>query len=219
MDQGVSVVLFEGLPGSGKTTTSQQVAAEYQQRGIPCVWEREEARDHPFFGPDVRRLHQRSDYDEICLAQWRHLVESPTQTRWVLDGCAMQSTVRFMFEQNWSIDAIESYWRRFEQTIGRARATLVYFTHPRPYEFVQRHTIPARGDAWSRIARHVERTPAGHRLAAEGFDAAVEFWVRYRILCDSLLDGTSLPVLTIDTRNGWQAVATRVTEWLAALDS
>jgi hypothetical protein len=155
MRRSVSVVLVEGLPGSGKTTTSRQIAAEYRRRGRPCAWEREEARDHPFFGPDIRRLHAQPDYDEICLLQRRRVVEASRQTLWVLDGCAMQSTVRFMFEQNWPIDRTESYWRRFEQAISRARAVLVYFTHPRPDEFVHRHTIPARGDAWPKIARYV----------------------------------------------------------------
>src|SRR5437660_1105300 len=77
-----SVVLFEGLPGSGKTTTSNQLAAVYLQRGTPCVWVREETKDHPFFGPEIRRLHRRADYDEICLAQWRRLVGSRDQGRW-----------------------------------------------------------------------------------------------------------------------------------------
>jgi len=219
MRRSVSVVLVEGLPGSGKTTTSRQIAAEYRRRGTPCAWEREEARDHPFFGPDIRRLHAQPDYDEICLVQWRRLVEASRQTRWVLDGCAMQSTVRFMFEQNWPIDRIESYWRTFEQTIGRARAVLVYFTHPRPHEFVHRHTIPARGDAWPKIARYVEQTPAGRRLGAAGFDVPVEFWVRYRHMCDGLLDETTLPVLPIDTSNGWQGIPGGVTEWLDTLES
>jgi hypothetical protein len=219
MHPGVSLVLVEGLPGSGKTTTSQQIAAEYRERGTRCVWEREEARDHPVFGPDVRRLHRQLDYDEICLAQWRRLVDVAGQTRWVLDGCAMQSTARFMFEQNWAIDRIESYWRRFEQTIRRVRAVLVYFTHPRPNEFIHRHTIPARGSDWPNIARYVEQTPAGQQLAAAGLDAPVEFWVRYGHMCDLLVEGTALPVLRIDTSNGWHAVSTRAIAWIDKLDS
>jgi hypothetical protein len=215
---GLSVVLVEGPPGSGKTTAAQQIAAEYRRRGTPCAWEREEARDHPVLGADVRRRHQHPDYDEICLAQWQRFVDSAPPARWVLDGCAMQSTVRFMFEQNWPMDRIASYWRRFEQIISGVRPAFVYFTDPRPYEFMREHTIPTRAAVWPKIARHVRKTPTGRRLAAEGFDAPVEFWIRYRSICDSLLGETTLPVLTIDTREAWQTGVSLVTRWLDSLE-
>ena len=213
------MVLFEGLPGSGKTTTSQEVAAIYLQRRTPCVWVREEAKDHPLFGPAVRRLHRRADYDEICLAQWRGLVGSPDQPLLILDGCAMQSTVRFMFEQNWTLDRIESYWQRFEQSTGGVRVALVYFTHPRPDAFIRDHTMHVRGDSWPKIARHVEQTPAGRGLVEAGFDAPVEFWVRYRQMCDALLARTTLPLLTLDVSDGWRNLGSRIVHWLDGVEA
>ena len=212
------VILVEGLPGSGKTTTSQLLVSEYRRRGTRYVWAREEATDHPFFGPGVRRLHQQADYDEICLAQWRLLVDHRAPTRWVLDGCAMQSAVRFMFEQDWTMDRVESYWRRFEQIIGCVRVALVYFWHPKPYAFIQDHAIRVRGDDWPKIAEHVEQTPAGRQLAEAGFDAPIEFWVEYGKMCERLLARSALPVLRVDTSRGWSDVATRATAWLAALE-
>jgi hypothetical protein len=213
------LVLVEGLPGSGKTTTAQQLVGEYRRRGMPCVWEREEARDHPYFGVDVRRRHRRPDYDEICLAQWAQLIESPELSHWVLEGCAMQSTVRFMFEQNWSPDRVESYWRRFERTIAPAGVALIYLTHPRPDTFIREHTMQVRGDDWHKIAAHVDQTPAGQRLAAAGLDAPVDFWVQYRELCNSLLARTELPLLRIDIGTGWHHVTSGITTWLDTLAS
>jgi hypothetical protein len=209
-----SIVLFEGLPGSGKTTTSQELAAVYLRRGTPCVWVREEAKDHPLFGPAVRRLHRQTDYDEICLARWRGLVDSPDQPPLILDGCAMQSTVRFMFEQNWALDRIESYWQRFEQSTRGLRVALVYFTHPRPDAFIRDHTMHVRGNSWPKIARHVEQTPAGRGLVEAGYDAPVEFWVRYRQMCAALLARTSLPMLKLAASNGWRHLRVRCVSWL-----
>ena len=65
----------------------------------------------------------------------------------------MQSTVRFMFEQNWALDRIESYWQRFEQAAGGVRVALVYFTHPRPDALIRDHTMHVRGDSWSKTLR------------------------------------------------------------------
>jgi hypothetical protein len=209
------IVLIDGLPGSGKTTTAREIAAGLRLRGVSCEWEREEARDHPYFGSEIRRQHRRPDYDQICIDRWQLLVDSPEPIWRVFDGCAMQSTVRFMFEQDWPIDRIESYWRRFEQTT-RGRAVLVYFTHPAPAAFIRTHTTRVRGDDWPKIADHVRGTPAGRRLEREGASASVEFWVHYRRLCDRLIARSTLPVLTIDVGNGWVQVTDSVLAWLDA---
>jgi hypothetical protein len=220
MSERISVVLVEGLPGSGKTTTSEQIASVYVQRGESCVWVREEAKDHPYVGPDVRRQHRQTDYDDICLAEWARLVERPVESpRLVLEGCAMQSTVRFMFEQEWPTDRIERYWKRFMECISEVRAALVYLTHPKPEMFLRDHTVQVRADSWPNIARHVEQSPAGRALSDAGFDAPIEFWVRYRHLCDALVAEATLPVLTVDTGNGWEAASSRVVQWLDSIDA
>lgn len=215
MSELPSLVLFEGLPGSGKTTTSRQVAASYRAEGLTCRWALEEDDLHPAFGRDVRRQHRRPDYDDICIRRWQYLVERACEGPWLLEGCAFQSTVRFMFEQAWSLDRIEAYWRRFEAVVAAVGAVHVHLVHPDPESFLRSHTMAVRAPVWSKIAQHVERTPAGRALAHEGVDEpSVEFWVRYHGLCCGLLAASSLPVLTLDTHDGWDQAADRVVQWL-----
>ncbi len=212
-----SLVLFEGLPGSGKTTTSHEVVTLYAARGVAYEWTSEEDKDHPFFGPEVWRLHRRSDYDEICLARWQHVVDSCEGRGWVLDACAMQSTVRFMFEQCWSFERIAGYWRRFEDVVAPIGAVHVSIAPGDPEAFVRLHTMNVRAGVWPKIARHVETTPAGQRLAAAGCDAvAVEFWVRSSELCNELHDRSRLPVFVLDPGDGWVHAAHDVMGWLGA---
>jgi hypothetical protein len=215
-----SVVLLEGLPGSGKTTTSQQIAAVYQQRGESCVWLLEEAKDHALFDADVRRQHRRADYDDICLARWGRLLDrSDGPQRLVLDGCALQSTVRFMFEQNWPMSRIESYWHRFERRLAPIAVAFVYLRHQDPASFIRGHTRQVRANVWAKIAAHVEQTPAGRALASKGFDAPVEFWVRYAQVCDDLVAQTRLPLLQLDISGGWENVVPDTMTWLDELES
>jgi hypothetical protein len=213
------VVLLDGLPGSGKTTTSQKLAAVYAQRGEPCVWLLEEAKDHPLFGADIRRQHRRADYDTICLAQWARLLdELDDPERLTLDGCALQSTVRFMFEQSWPMNRIASYWHQFQQCLAPIPVSFVYLRHPDAASFILRHTMHVRTDVWPKIAQHVEQTPAGRMLASEGFDASVEFWVRYRQVCDDLLAQTNLPLLELDIGGGWDHVVPGIVRWLDEIE-
>jgi hypothetical protein len=214
------IVLVEGLPGSGKTTTSEQIAATYVQHGESCECVGELAEHHPVLGRAVRRLHGRSDYDEICLAQWANFIERVGERpRVVLDGCAMQSTVRFMFEDGWPIARIESYWQRFEQSFRRVPVAFVYLAHPNPAVFIREQMATTRVDVWAKIARHVEQTPAGQALMKVGTDPTIGFWAQYRRLCDGLVARTTLPLLRCDIGHGWQNVAPKVHRWLNGIES
>ena len=96
-----SLVLFDGLPGSGKTTTSRQVAARDRGTRRPLrLGRRRGPRPPVLWGRGASHAPSRADYDDVCVERWQGLVELPDHPVWLLDGCAMQSTVRFMFEQN-----------------------------------------------------------------------------------------------------------------------
>jgi len=45
-----SLILVEGFPGSGKSTTAQWLARQWQQTGRACRWFYEEQPDHPVVG-------------------------------------------------------------------------------------------------------------------------------------------------------------------------
>ena len=90
----------------------------------------------------------------------------------------------------------------------------VYLTQPDPAAFIRRHTMNARRSVWAKVVAHIETAPAGKSLRDAGMDPAVEFWVQYRGLCDRLLERSILPVLTIDTSNGWAHAANDVERWL-----
>lgn len=122
-----------------------------------------------------------------------------------------------MFEQAWPADRIVSYWKRFDQCINQVRAAFVSLSlshAPAASQVLRSHTVQVRGDSWAKIARHVEQAPAGRALSSEVFEVPIEFWVRYRHLCDALIAETTVPVLAVDTSNGWEKVASRVVRWL-----
>jgi hypothetical protein len=212
---GAATIFFEGLPGSGKTTTSREITVALRARGEECAWASELDADHPFFPAGIRKRHREAQFDDVCLSQWRHLAHWPRQTTWILEGTALQTTVRFMFEQRWDFERIRDYWCRFEGVVRHRDAVHVYLAHPDPEPFLRNHTMAVREDVWSKITRHVVTTPVGVQLLAEGADAEVEFWLRYRALCDTLLAAATLPVLAIDISNGWGNAQGTILDWLA----
>jgi hypothetical protein len=193
------VVLFEGVPGSGKSTTSRRVYERYSASGLSCHWALEESKDHPFFGAAVRARHRETEFAEICLRQWSAVVDASRGDVWLLDGCAFQSTVRFMFEQCTDLDEILRYWSRAEQILSEAGTMLVYLEQRDPAGYMRDHTLAARGATWtSKIVAHVESTPRGREQTLRGVDGIIEFWMQYRALCDQLVERSRLPLLRLD---------------------
>ena len=175
------VVLIEGLPGSGKTTMAEQLARERR-----ASWAREEARDHPVLPASVRARNREDDFDALCLAQWRAFVE-PLDEPWVLEGCALQSTVRFMFANEWSRPRIDAYWRAFEEIIRPRTEQLIVL--PRDDDRI-RKAFAERGEEWRRkVSAWVASTPRGGDLT--------EFWSAYGALCDDLISASTLPVMRL----------------------
>jgi len=186
---------------------SRRISDRLAGHGISCRWAREEARDHPFFGPAVRRQRAQPDFAEVCLAQWCMVVKCVRDTRWVLEGCALQSTARLLFDQDVPTVDVVAYWARFASIVSNADATLVYLIQPDPWQAMN-DTIAARGSEWvSKLVDYVERSPVGRAHGLKGVDGMITFWMRYRELCDRFVGTGALPVLTIDVGTpDWRSV-------------
>lgn len=188
------LVLVDGLPGTGKTTTAERVFEGLRGRGIDCAWAREEAKPHPVFGPGILAARRQPEFPALCIEAWTRFV-AQTDRICVLDGAALQSTVRFMFEQRVADVDITAYWQAFETIVAPARPVLMYLRDPNPAQRLRRHAIRERGREWyEKLADHVARTPAGRPFRHLGVDGFVEFWVRYGALCDELLAASELTV-------------------------
>ncbi len=209
------VVLFEGLPGSGKSTVSSRVSERLAAAGVSCRWALEESRSHPYFGPSVRSQRRRSDFADLCLEQWSLVVRDSETAVLVLDGCAFQSTVRYLFEQCVAVEAIRSYWHDAEVILAQAASRVIYLTQPNPRSFMYERTLPLRGEPWvSRLVSYVESTPKGRDARFVGVGGMVEFWMQYREVCDDLVERSVLPVLNLDTSAmEWSAVEDEAAGW------
>jgi hypothetical protein len=172
------LVLVEGVPGSGKTTTAELIATQTGAR-----WIREEARDHPVIPAEVRKRNRGDDFETQCLARWRdflHALDGP----WVLEGCALQSTVRFMFANCWPRPRIDAYWQAFEEIVAPFVEKLLLLTVS---DERMREVYAERGDAWiAKVGGWVASTPRGGTL--------VEFGLAYGALSEELLARSTLPV-------------------------
>jgi thymidylate kinase len=192
------VIHFEGLPGSGKTTAASQFCEVLRSNGVDANWWREEASDHPVRGRDIGASLQPDDYPHHYLNAWKAFVESSSGTV-VLDGYALQSTVRFMFAHHLATRNIENYFNAWQALAPDE--TIVYLLVNNPEEHCEA-VLAERGHDWSnKLYRYTERTPVGIANGLQGKSGFIEFWSDYQRLCLRLLEDADIPVYFIDARS------------------
>ena len=178
-------VHFEGLPGSGKTSASQSLSRALDKAQISAKWYLEEDKNHPITSERLRRHNQAADFDNQCLEAWIRFQSNHSGIQ-ILDGYALQSTVRLMFANQVRHTQIVDYFERWAEA-GKGHMEFVFFYVDAPQAHFQ-EIIADRGEKWARLLeRYVQRTPYGQTQNLTGRVGLVEFWARYQEMCIHLL--------------------------------
>lgn len=202
---------FEGLPGSGKSTASQQLTVILQNKKIDAAWWLEESATHPIMPKERRALSRNGNFPEVCLNAWRSFLDSQPKEVAVLDGYVLQNTVRFLFENLVNRDEITDYFYHWQELAPDTSITYLVVDEPsKHYEVV----LAERGDDWAqKLFAWIERTPVGKASNLCGKAGFIEFWSIYQQLCLELLETAFIQVEMIEARswndNTLEALATR----------
>ena len=210
------LVLVEGLPGSGKTSVAKHLSRALRSRGIAAVGIRELDPDHPVVPRSVMRLAGGDDYAKRCLERWEAFVDAAPEGVAIIEGCALQSTVRFLFANGASGDEICAYWERFEKLIAPLSPRFVYLYQDDPAGFMESRTLVRRGSEWTeKVAGYAVGTARGRERGWEGAGGMVAFWMEYRAICDALYERSSTCKLAVEnSEQFWSSLHTRILDWV-----
>ena len=212
------LLLIEGVPGSGKTTTAKEVCRLLRSTGIGANWYPEEIAEHPVHPHSITRLRDESGFAESCLNQWRTFVghAQHKNSLHIMEGSAFQSTVRFMMEND--RDGIDHYFSEFVNVVKPLSPAMVYL---RPNDIVKnsRYICKLRGEEWAtKVANYETGTPFSRKRNLSGIEGMHQFWKEYARLCDALLPLWTLPSRTIQFESGhWQHHIPEVCSFLESL--
>jgi len=94
----MKLLLIEGMPGSGKSTTAERLCDTLIESGIHSKWYREEEKAHPVHPRIMRNYRNDKKYPVLCLKSWKKFVEDQKDHNvlHIMEGSAFQSTVRYM---------------------------------------------------------------------------------------------------------------------------
>jgi thymidylate kinase len=224
--RATKLILFEGIPGSGKSTTGQFVARQIERAGHAVRWWYEEEANHPLHTfhdwetmqavvDDLARGRSRPIIDAV-LERWERLAgESAASDRIVVHDSALLGHLTWtLFPFDVPRDAILAYVARVEQIIRPCDPVVIYFTSD--VSRTLRRVCDARGGGWEQgMIRRVQESPYGRRNGLTGFSGLVAYWATYGKFADELFARLSLARLRLQNASeNWLACRREILHFL-----
>lgn len=190
--------LIEGLPGSGKSTTSDFLCTSARDNGWAAKWWLEELKDHPVLPVTLKMSARDVQFPRLCVQSFEDFLLRETGIL-ILDGTALQSTVRYLYANAAPTSVIEKYIDEWTEAVRPYSPKMMMLTIPDPFEHYANFVRHLRGAEWtSKLIRYVESTPLAMVRQWSGFDGFVAFWSEYQATCLNILSKLPISVLSIE---------------------
>lgn len=143
-----NLIIVEGLPGSGKSTTAARIADELNRNGEKTVCVDEGAREHPADYADYDFPDFETEREKI-LGKWRSFAEKAGKDRIYVFNCVLlqnpmcETMMRFGMEAA----ASQTYISEIAKIIRPLNPVVIYINPPSAREAVGR-VLAERGEDW-----------------------------------------------------------------------
>jgi hypothetical protein len=226
------LIMVEGLPGLGKTTTASWLAVRLSDEHLPVCLYLESQPEHPInVGGDLHpagdvtgetyfQRYRPASFIQESLQRWQAFVDDAMQTDAisVLDSYPFQNSIRILLQMDAALDDMREYAAQVEALVMPLRPTLIYLSHRDVAHSVQHFSeIGAqRGEAWmDYVARLIAHCPYGEARHLDGASGVLTFIRDYKQLTDALLRESRLPrIVLVDCSGVWDACYRQIETFL-----
>jgi hypothetical protein len=180
------LILIEGLPGSGKSTSTVHLGTTLQQRGIACRWFQEDDDPHPIACLDF----EIKDLPQKMIPLWaiftKHATQSPTVT--IIECRLWQNTALFMYMSEVDVEEILKFSQQIWRVLAPLAPVLVYLDHDH-IENTLRQLYTTRGEKWMEWALETTtQYPWFQRRGLRDFAGWVQFFEEWQHVAARLYD-------------------------------
>lgn len=216
------LVIVTGMSGTGKSSTSQQLAKQYEFNSIPHRWIHEEIEDHPIrrkgeFTVDSLETEEGMAQNVVEMyARWKALADEIEQSGlvYIMEGCFYQSIIRYFFASCYSEEQIKHYYSHVLQILHKLNPTIVFLYRSDVKASFQK-AFQVRGEQWQKLILDWEGEGYFKRNPYQGDDSIFAMWEKYQQLSDEHFDqyqGNKIKLLTADGQ--WNKHIKELTEFM-----
>ena len=204
------LVLIDGIPGSGKSTTAQQLYLHLLKQGYDARWVYEHEKPHPIFGDyDVVQAWQLEPGELSALlpsviSNWKNLATSVAGAGQIVivESAFFQSPVSLHLLLNRPREDVIAYILGIEGVIGKADPALIYFRQDDVPAALAR-IISRRGPAFAQLlVDQIRASPYGRARRVAGFEGVVDAFKMARTITDHIFEKLSIRKIAIENSAG-----------------
>lgn len=213
------LILVEGCPGSGKSSTAQFLCRQLQQAGHACRWYYEDEVPHPVaVARGVARPRDFKAFGTDVLRRWRDFagLTGKSDEIVILESHFFQDVITPLRRANVKRERISKLILRMAKFCEPLKPVLLYLHQP-DYAATMRRLVEERGPhVEEEYIRNVAQSRYGQRHKLKGFDGLVDGWLDVRGMMEQMMGELSLPMLSIDNSGGdWPAYYQQIGEFLS----
>lgn len=197
------LVIVEGIMGSGKSTTTLNVAQRLEASGIAAVGITEGVDPHPIrFDWDLPWSKMPpADLARSSIAKWRSYVDGcqSVDRISIVDGQLFHGNLTSLFLLGAETEMIAAYCRDVVAAIRPLHPLLIYLRQDDIGSAI-RAIAMQRGESWVsyQVAWKLE-SPYARRRGLIGLDGLIVLYREYRALTDRLFAALDIPKVCIET--------------------
>lgn len=225
--KNTKLIMIEGIPGLGKSTTAQFLSHLLHREGHGHKWWYEEELGHPVYVYDdvesmqniIDDLHN-GNYRSVierALKKWRKFaasVQSSTEII-VVDSCLFGYLTWSLFPISVPRQEILTYVKDVERIIKPLNPNLIYFYQTDIGGALNKICTRRGGDTEKNFIQAATQSPYGISRGLEGFEGMVAYWEDYRRMTDEAFQSMTCPKIAIDNSEGnWPAYKLKLSEFL-----
>ncbi|MBP1994566.1 hypothetical protein [Paenibacillus eucommiae] len=225
--QNTKLIMVEGLPGSGKSTTAQLISHLLQRRGCSTKWWYEEEQGHPVYVYDDLKSMQKI-IDELSCGNYRKVIAMALK-RWTEFAASVQSSSDTIIVDSclfgyltWSLFPFEvpkqeimQYVKEVERIIEPLNPYVIYFYQNDIEAALKKICTRRGGDTEKNFVRAATQSPYGKSRGLNGFEGMVAYWQDYRGITDEAFQGLICAKIAIDNSEGnWSQYGSEISRFL-----
>jgi hypothetical protein len=208
MNQHTRMILVEGVPFTGKSTTSEYVATQLDLNGHSAHWVPEGMMLQHYFPHALEVLKRQQTVSETLLwAEWSAFVETvlAARTIFVVDSSLSYAAVYPLLMEDRPVQAIHAELSHIAELCARLQPRVIHLMGD--VEHLVPTSIVERGEGWrEHLVGQAEASPYQQTRGRSGVAGATSFLHDAQLLLRAILAHSDWSTLTLDvTAPDWAA--------------